>query len=227
MLSATPNPNDFTGAQSQQDEGLLVKFYLKPRIDKEETKKEGREIYKDVEYIDIRMAGTRSGGAARPATKEDKQRFHKHYAAFKDRLTTEDLVEGTLLSEWALVSRARVEELAFINVKTVEQLAAMADNYAGQMMGLMDLKQKAKAWLDATKENHDVVELRTQISNMEKSSTALDDRNTRLEEKNDEMEQRLNDLALKLLEFERKETIAENKEYQREQKKKEKKAKKG
>ncbi len=72
--------------QSAEDKALLVKFFVKPRQDNAKTIEEGRPIFKDVEYIDIRIPGDRTGGVCRPASFQDKQRFAPNYAAFKQRI---------------------------------------------------------------------------------------------------------------------------------------------
>jgi len=147
MQTADFNYKDFQpNMQREQDKGLLVKFYYKSRQDKEASTKECRPMFKEVEYVDIKIPGNRGAGACRPATDADKNRFPDHYRAFKDRTeTAQDM--GMPLVEWPAISRSRCEELSFFNVKTVEQLATMADTQCGQFMGLTSLREKAKQWL--------------------------------------------------------------------------------
>ena len=148
MQTAEYDVNDFT-PQGQQagDEKLLVKFFVKPREDKAATLKAGRPMFSDVEYIDIRIPGNRTGGACRPASHADKQRFPRHYAAFKQRI--EAPLEGTPLAEWPMVTRSQVEEFSFHNIKTVEHLAELSDTHASNFMGINALKKKAKTWLES------------------------------------------------------------------------------
>ena len=163
MPIADLNPDDFMSRnQNRMDEGLLVKFYIKPLKDDEETIKQGRPIFKEVEYVDIKIPGNRLSGAVRPATTADIERFPRHYAAFKNRVTDE-LVEGTLLSEWPLMSRSMVEQLAFFNVKTVEQLASMTDGNAQKFQGINGFKTKAKEWLKVAKEGKAAADLAQEL----------------------------------------------------------------
>lgn len=144
----TPDPDDFSlNNESHMDAQLYVKFFMKEREDKERTLAEGRPIYVDREYIEIRVPGKRDAQACRPATHRDKQRFPRHYEAFKKRVEMPE--EGTPLAEWPQISRSQVEELAFMNVKTVEQLANMSDGNIGQFQGGQILKHRAREWLDA------------------------------------------------------------------------------
>jgi hypothetical protein len=156
------NAQDFEQSQQQQmDATLLVKFFERPRPDRLASLEAGRPMFKDVEFIEIRTPGNRDA-ICRPARQRDIERFPKHYQAYKDRVSTDHL-EGTPLSEWPLMARSRVEELAFHNVKTVEQLAGMPDSNVAQFMGMNVLKQKAKQWLEQAKDNRASVELHEEL----------------------------------------------------------------
>ncbi len=149
-------------AQTDEDKKLLVKFFIKAKQDQAKTLEEGHPIFRDVEYIDIKIPGDRTGGACRPATPRDKQRFPKHYEMFKQR--TETPLEGTPLSEWPLVTRSQVEEFAFHNIKTVEHLAGMADSNTINFMGMGTLKAKAVKWLEKAGEEAKVHQLTEQLA---------------------------------------------------------------
>ena len=155
MQTAEYDYKDFT-PQGQQngDETLLVKFFVKARQDEVATKDKGHPIFKDVEYIDIKIPGNRSGGACRPASYADKQRFPRHYAAFQQRV--EAPIEGTPLTEWPLITRSQAEEFSFHNIKTVEHLADLSDTHATNFMGINALKKKAKVWLESASKSADV-----------------------------------------------------------------------
>lgn len=180
----TPNPDDFLDAKQRElDRGLLVKFFTKPYKDAEETLKQGRPIFKDRTYIDIRVPGERDN-VCRPATQADINRFPQHYEAFMKRTGDDDEIIGTPLDQWPQVTRSQVEELAFFNVKTVEQLAAMPDSNTQQMHGLLGLKQKANAWLESTKTKEEVekafaeekADLKAQIAELKEAVAALQEK---------------------------------------------------
>lgn len=158
----TVNSEDFDSRnQSKMDEQLLVRFYIKPRPDHKATAEQGRPVFVDAEYIEIRIPGSRDA-VARPAKPRDIARFPKHYEAFKNR--TAEPETGTPLTEWPLITRSVVEELSFYNVKTVEQLVAMSDQNASQFMGINMLKQKAKEWLEVAAENADAKKLADELA---------------------------------------------------------------
>lgn len=167
-----PNPEDFTpGGQSTADESLLVKFVLRPLEDAAESQRQGRPIFRDVEFIDIRTPGDRDP-VVRRATQQDAERFPRHYAAFKNRVEG-DIVEGTPLTEWPLISRSVVEELAFFNVRTVEGLVAMSDANSQNFMAINSLKEKAKQWLSEASERAKANELTEALAQRDATIEAL------------------------------------------------------
>ena len=69
MQTADFNHQDFTHqGMAEADKSLLVKFFYKTRPDKAASDAEGRPMFKETEYIDIKINGNRSGGACRPAS---------------------------------------------------------------------------------------------------------------------------------------------------------------
>jgi len=154
--------HDFdSGHQSEADKTLLVKFYHKSVQDFEETSVEGRPIFKEKEYINIRIPGQQDE-VSRPAKYDDKQRFPRHYSAFQQRM--EMPIEGTPLTEWPAITRSLADQLAFQGIKTVEQMSNLNDNNMGSLHGMQTLKQKAKDWLDSTKDDGVLSRLRDELS---------------------------------------------------------------
>ena len=169
------NPDDFrAGNEQRMDEQLMVKFFLKEREDKAQTLETGAPKFKEVEYIEIRVPGQRDAQACRPATWRDKQRFPKHYDMFKKRVEAPE--EGTPLGQWPQVSRAQVEELGFLGIKTVESVSHMADVHAHKMHGGLMLKRRAAEWLEQSEATALIAEkeaLQTRIADLEASMKAM------------------------------------------------------
>ena len=156
---------------NEADKTLLVKFFIKPRRDHSESEKQGRPIYKDVEYIDIKKPGSRDA-VCRPATELDKQRFADHYHRFKERID-EDPNTGTPLTEWPQISRSMCEELAFFHVKTVEQLANMADSQVTKFMGLFQFRERARRWLEHAEKEKPLLEMEAKLAERDKEISEL------------------------------------------------------
>ena len=157
--------------QREMDRSLAVRFEYRPRPDKVATLAEGRPVYKDVLYIDIRSPGDRDP-VVRPASPRDIDRFRDHYNAFMNR-TKGPSDEGTPLAEWPLATRSMVEELAYFNVKTVEQLRDMSDANAQQFQGMHALRAKARAWLERAKDESEKAVIAEQAATIAELKEAL------------------------------------------------------
>lgn len=138
----------FNRSTAPGDENLLVRFFPKPCENKAKSEAEGRPIYEDKDYIEIRVPGEREVRYCQPANSIDIARFPEHYRRYKARMSQETAA-GTPLSEWPGVTRAQVEEFKFLNVTTVEQLLSISDTNAQKFMGIRALQQKAKAYLES------------------------------------------------------------------------------
>jgi hypothetical protein len=139
-----------------------------------ESQKLGRPVFREKLYIEIRIAGQRDIQAARPATHADKQRFPRHLEAFEKRV--EPPTEGMPLIEWPKITRTLAEELAFLNVKTVEQLASMKDANLQQIMGGYGFRDQAVKWLatnSAETVDREKEEMRETIALMQEQIEAL------------------------------------------------------
>jgi hypothetical protein len=177
MQTADFNHNDFKDT-AEADKALLVKFFTKNVENKLETQAAGRPIFKEKTYIEIRIAGQRDAQACRPVTHADKQRFPRHWEAYEKRV--EPPTEGTPLTEWTLISRTQAEELAFLHVKTVEQLASVNDTNISNFMGGHGLKEKAQKWLEKAKlegVDREKEDMRSELATLKEQMAKLLDAN--------------------------------------------------
>lgn len=173
MQTAEYNHNDFANT-AEADKSLLVRFFKKNVENKLESEAQGRPVFKEKVYIEIRVAGKRDPQACRPVTHADKQRFPQHWEAYEKR--TEPPTEGMPLMEWALVSRSQAEELAFLNIKTVEQLASVTDTNLQSFRGGYALRERAQKWLEKTSlesEDTEKQEMRDRIAELESKIEAM------------------------------------------------------
>lgn len=133
------------------DEALDVSFYVNAVPHEGKSAEEGRPIYMDVEYIKIVIPGTKNEGANRPVREDDKKRFPRHYAAFKEGLAEQ--VIGTPLEELVSIPVSRRAELKAQGIKTVEMLAGVSDTTGPKLgMGWLDNRKVANEYLTAAKE---------------------------------------------------------------------------
>ena len=139
------------------DAGLYVEFYMEAVKDEEATLKEGRPIFRDVEYIQIIPAGDKNTVVVRPVkltddgnTPPDNVRWPGQYAAFKNQ--QKQVTEGTPIEQWPILTKAQAMSFKAMNVHTVEMLAAVSDsNLQNLGMGARELRQKAIAYIEHAK----------------------------------------------------------------------------
>ena len=131
---------------------LTIIFSKKPLLNPAKTAAEGREIYDDTIFIKKLVPGDALNIIERPIYDSDKREFPMHWAHFMNTQGSDEMISGTPLSEWALVTRSQAEELRAMRFYTVEQVADASDA-ALQKMGMSAgmspyaFRDKAKAFL--------------------------------------------------------------------------------
>lgn len=134
------NVEDFNSREAG-DRSVYCKFFLHPVEDQVASADQGRPIYNEHEYIEIRAAGNATNVVVRRATDMDKRRFSGAYRMFKEG-HAEQMV-GTPLTEVPWMSKSQIEELMYFRIRTLEQLSAVGDDVCTRMPGLFELKRKA------------------------------------------------------------------------------------
>jgi hypothetical protein len=166
--------SDFLMAGTQpheDDKRLFVSFSFEPRLDRASTDKEGRNMYRDVEFVTIRIPGDKTVSIHRPVTPSDKQRFPLQYAAFKNNRGEQ--IVGTPLNLWPGIRPSQIKELEYFNVRTVEQLASMPDSNVGQLMGVQALKRAAQQYISAAKDAAPLMEVQKELKERDSTIAAL------------------------------------------------------
>jgi hypothetical protein len=130
------------------DSKLFVRFYVRSVRNEAKSLEANRAIFEDQVYINIKIPGDKNNDVNRVAFPEDIMRFPQHYERFKKN---QEQVVGTPLTALPFLTEAQIMEYATVYIKTVEQLAELSDVNAQKMMGSLDHKQKAQAWLDSFK----------------------------------------------------------------------------
>jgi hypothetical protein len=146
MDTADFNHSDFENRYAS-DRGVHAKFYMFPQQDESASISAGRPIYTETEFVEIMAPGSAGNIVRRPARDQDRQRFARQYAAFQQGKGEE--LFGTPLMEVPWITRSQVEELAHVQLRTLEQLSEVGDNVCGRIPGLHDLKRKAISALAA------------------------------------------------------------------------------
>lgn len=172
--------------QSTADDRLMIRFETFPHPNEQRSTEAGHPVYDDREYITIIVPGDKTSIVHRPVWAQDKQRFPRQYQAFKAGLSQE--ASGLPLKMWGGMTQGQAKEFEYFNVKTVEQLAVMADGNGVGIQGFNGLKQRAVDYLAYTKEQQPLLEMRGAIEKRDNEIATLmqalkeqGERTTRLE----------------------------------------------
>lgn len=127
------------------------------------SKKEGRPIFEDQEFVRIKFVGDNKRELVAPAHEKYRmdreaggqvsyaEDFPRHYQAFKDGETQATI--GTPIEELPFITAAKRSELKALNVNTAEALAQL-DGTNLQRLGIggRELKNQAQAYIDHAKD---------------------------------------------------------------------------
>ena len=143
MLGANQYSRTY-GAPAQE---LRPDFYMDTIKDEPASAVAGREIHREVERVRIIIPGAVASIVVKNVDDTHRQRWPQEYTAFK--AGQEQPLIGTALKEWPVLNRAMVEELHFLQIRTVEELANLSDIQVQRIgMGGQMLRQRARAYLD-------------------------------------------------------------------------------
>ena len=107
------------------DDKLHVRFFMRPRIDIEESTKQNRPIYRDIPHIEIAIPGDKNNIVTAEVWEQHIRRFPAYWEQFQAGI--KDQVVGTPLKAAPFLTESHVEELAYFKIRTIEQLAELAD----------------------------------------------------------------------------------------------------
>lgn len=163
-----PRGNNYV-VQHGTDAGMFVLFYMESIEDKEASVTEGRPIFRDYEFIEIRIPGDKNTVICEPVNDEYRARWPNQYMAFKNQQV--QVNDGTPLEEWPILRKSQVMMFKAVNIHTVEQLAAVSDGNLGNLgMGGREFRDKAIAYIETAKTGavpaaaqNEIAELKLQI----------------------------------------------------------------
>ena len=126
----------------------------------EETKRtneideNGLPVFRTVEFVELLIAGDKGNSPVKRVTQAIKEQFPNEYGIWKSKRINPDMVgDGIPLSLWPLIPTEMAKALEYMNVFTVQQLAALSDSAISKpgAIGLRDMRDKAKAFIDSAK----------------------------------------------------------------------------
>lgn len=137
--------------QQNKPDGALFVFSSEPVEDRAKSIAEGRLVLRDRDVCTVYRAGDQQTAVKwviEELSAEKMGRIKRQYDAWK--AGQEEPVNGTSLRMWPAISKAQAENLWVLNVRTVEDLASVADNNLPNLgMGSRALRDKARSWLES------------------------------------------------------------------------------
>ncbi|TAH36537.1 MAG: hypothetical protein EYC62_02520 [Alphaproteobacteria bacterium] len=131
---------------------LVPMFYRRAVQDKLASEQQGRPIFREEDYIQIHIPGDKNTIIDRKVRDDDRARWADQWKAYTENAAQP--VEGTPLEQWPALSVSQIAELRAMHVPTVEVLAELSDQGLQRIgMGARELQAKAKAFLEASKDN--------------------------------------------------------------------------
>jgi len=171
------------GLDPEADKRLWVKFRWDAVEDKQKSMELGRRVFKDVPWVWIAVPGDKDNIYDQPAWVDESDmphpmahnaRFPLQWARFKAGKTDEHF-SGTMLSDWPGILRSQVEELSYLKVKTVEQLASVSDGNLQKMgPGYLALRQKARDFIEQAKNNAPMERMRAELAERDNKIQLMD-----------------------------------------------------
>lgn len=149
------------GQQNKDDAKLLVKFEYKAVKNEPRSIEAGVLQCDQIEYITIMIPGQRDT-LVTEVTEQYKQRFASRYKRWKDQIAEPE--SGTPLSEVTWITASQLAEFNSVNVKTLEQLAALPDAIAQKFMGNMEIRARAQRMIERAKEAAPGLHLNAELS---------------------------------------------------------------
>jgi hypothetical protein len=168
VINGTINP--MPRLKDSGDDELWVNFESASHFNDTLTREHGRPVFEMMDYVKIIIPGDTTQVIHRPVRDSDKMRWPKQYAAYK---IGGEQQKGYPLAEWPYVTRAQVDELAYFKIQTVEQLAHVSDVVSAKFMGLNQLRDKAKAYLEKMNDAEPNMRLAAEVAKKDEELSAL------------------------------------------------------
>lgn len=126
--------------------GTYPRFFIESVQDMLASEAAGRPIFKDEERVQILMPANRLLSPVHRVTDEHRNRWPNEYRAFREGI--EIAPDGTPLEQWNILSKAQVYEFKGIHIRTIEDVAGMADSAMQQIPFGSRFREAARAYLD-------------------------------------------------------------------------------
>ncbi len=168
---------------SEDHRNIPVKFFYRDVKQNFESKKQGKPIWKTVEFISIMKPGNSKDIMEREVKPLDIERWGKIYDAWKNK--EKQIQSGTRLEVLPGIEQNRIELCKSLHIYTLEQLTNIDEDGVENLGdGARDLIRDAKKYLQGS----------TAVNEIQKEIDAIKIKNKKLIDENKELKERIDDL---------------------------------
>jgi hypothetical protein len=140
-----------TTRYAEMNKGIQPLFFIESVEDGKATLEAGTLRMVDHEFVRLFTAGDVNSCPVHPVNAEIRERFAEAYAKWQ-ATRSNDHITGTPLAAWPLAGRGFVMELKALHIRSVEDLASVADTNISRITDGRAWREKAKAWLEGNKD---------------------------------------------------------------------------
>lgn len=160
------------GTANYAPDNMNVLFYLRSVKDEKQSRENNRPIHVNMDYIRMQVPGESNTVIDRPATDQDKHRFHPKWNAYLHDKT--QVPEGTPIELLFVNNPAMGENLKGFGVYTVEQCANLSAHAVTSIgIGAQDFVNKAKAYLDSASRGSNFLNLERELKDQKQQNRML------------------------------------------------------
>ena len=157
---------------------LTVRFYRKPIEIKDETLAQGRPIFRDADWVTIMTPGDQLNIIDTVAQERHKLRFPVQWAQYQNKVGGEEVISGTPIDHWPLVSMSQAEELKGIKFHTVESIANCSDQQLqriGMIAGMSPhaFRDRARAFLNLAKDSAEIEARNAELAQLKEENAKI------------------------------------------------------
>ncbi len=135
-----------------------IEFYTDMKVLGFESERQGKKVEQAVTMIQFMFPGGKTI-FPREATDFDKVQYRKQWEQFQANQV--QIGDGLPIEQWSYITKLQAQNLKSLHIHTVTQLANTSDNDLAKVgMGALDLRMKARAYVESQKGNSTTDELK-------------------------------------------------------------------
>jgi len=176
-------------SKRQPPDACIPVFKHMPMLDHEASETAGKNVYKDMAFVEIIIPGNAKERVIRPVEDKDKTRWPEQWRKFEQFGEAGQEIDGTPIEEWPQATPGQVKTLRAADVMTVEQLATVSDlDLQSLGMGMVALRAKAQTYVAFKNDEIKIQKVSAENRKLKKSVTDLEKRLAEMQSRLEEIE---------------------------------------